>query len=346
MRRYLIYLLKTKWLQTLILGLIVGLFFMIYLISFSGEFYVDYGTQEMIEYPSALIAYAVLVIMLGIVIVFLRFASLRNPKEVDLYYAIPFSRKKLLLTHYIFGLAQILMAGSIAFFMGFLYFVMYTHGSYREGYVILYYVSGLLYSGFAFTLFSAVFLRAKTVVDGIVFVILLNVMLFVCSLFFMQFEIMPDFAVIPYYGMHVLTVVTLNASIPAGTVLDLLQPSISEWWSFGINMGLYYALAGLAFFLTYRHIHIEKTESIGDISTDAVGYRLMIPCIILFGTIYFYQDTGNLFYVLALFLLMSGFIGYFIMRRSFKLHWIDVILVLLPFFTSILFIMIVEHFSS
>jgi hypothetical protein len=72
-----------------------------------------------------------------VVIVIFRFSSLRNAKEVDLYYALPISKQKLFLAHYLYGLLQAVFVWTILYFFSLLTVVLKTNGGYQEGWLIL-----------------------------------------------------------------------------------------------------------------------------------------------------------------------------------------------------------------
>jgi acetoin utilization transport system permease protein len=99
MKAYFNYLVKTKWLQTVVLALIPTFIFALFLILNN----VTYSFQNSNRLPDDFSLSVIFISVVLIVIVVFRFSSLRNPKEVDLYYALPISRKKLFLTHSLFG---------------------------------------------------------------------------------------------------------------------------------------------------------------------------------------------------------------------------------------------------
>ncbi|RJX27281.1 MAG: hypothetical protein C4537_00980 [Acholeplasma sp.] len=340
MKKYFRYLIETKWLQTVIIAGITAILFMIILAIFSNDFL---RNNFPLNYPGVFGVSGILLFVVSIIVVFFRFSALRNQKEVDLYYGLPMSRKDLYATQYLFGLVQILFISFVVFLFGFIELIALSSAGYYEAFFLLYYLMTVVYLVIVYTLTTFVFIKANTIVDGIIFVILVNILLLFVSLFIMrlnQYMLMDRiaFVVSPYYSQSILARILFTQATPNATDV-VLEPF--EWIFILINSLVYTVLSWGAIIYVKKTIGTEKVEHIGDISNNLFGYVGMIPLIIFFGVVGTdFMGTISIFFK-SMFLI-AGFMGLFVYRRGVKITLKDSALVIIPWVLGIIFSVIIH----
>ncbi len=340
MKKYFRFLVETKWLQTAIMSGITAILFMIILAIFSDDFL---RNNFPLNYPGVFGVSGILLFVVSIIVVFFRFSALRNQKEVDLYYGLPISRKDLYATQYLFGLVQILVISFVVFLFGFIELIALSSAGYYEGFFLLYYLMTVVYLVIVYTLMTYVFIKANTIVDGIIFVILINILMLFVSLFIMrlnQYTLMDRmaFVVSPYYSQSLLARILFAQATPNATYVVLLP---FEWIFILTNSLVYGLLSWGAIIDVKKRIGAEKVEHIGDISSHRFGYVSMIPLIIFFGVIGTdFMGTISIFFK-AMFII-AGFLGLFVYRRGVKITLKDSALVMIPWALGILFTLILR----
>jgi hypothetical protein len=269
-----------------------------------------------------------------VVIVIFRFSSLRNAKEVDLYYALPISKQKLFLAHYLYGLLQAVFVWTILYFFSLLTVVLKTNGGYQEGWLILIYFIVLFYLVILYSITVFVFLRANTIFDGIAFIILFNVLFIFIPLFFsttiLDTELMLNhpFFLNPFYSVTELSRWMTEFS---NIMNSQTYNSIIRATPFVIANSLIFLILGVVMFLfDYRKIDETKTEYIGQLSSSKLGYRFYIPAILVTSIPNIFYLGSAVTYVLLIILISAGFIGFFIYKRGLKITWVDAGYVLIP----------------
>ncbi len=341
MKKYFTYLIETKWLQTVIIAAITSIIFMITLAIFSDDFL---RNNFPLNYPGVFGVSGILLFIVTIIVVFFRFSALRNQKEVDLYYGLPMSRKDLYTTQYIFGLAQIFVISFLVFLLGFIELIALSSGGYYEGYFILYYVITVFYLAIVYTLSTFIFIQANTIVDGIIFVILINLLLLFISLFIMRlndYRLLDRlaFVISPYYSQSILARLLFVGAVPNARDA-VLEPH--EWIYIVLNSLTYVAMSYGAILYVRKTIEHEKIEKIGEISSSRWGYVGMIPLIIFFGVIGTdFMGTISIFFKTMF--LIAGFVGLFVYRRGIKISLKDSALVVLPWIIGILWTVIFHY---
>lgn len=337
MKAYFNYLIKTKWLQTIVMTIIPTLIFVL-VIALSRQSYLHPGGY--INHNDFSVSVVFIMIVLHVIVVF-RFASLRNPKEVDLYYALPISRKRLYLTHLLFGFVQLLFVWTIMFLLGLATFVIMSKGFYNEGFLLLLYFVIIFYLAIIYSIISFVFLKANTIFDGITFIILFHILFLFMSLFLESGGYITRFAVNPFYSTQKFTAFFLSLTTPApsGYIYDQFIKSIPL---IIYNTLFFMGFSIFSFFYDYKNIEKEKTEKIGQISDNKFGYRLYIPTIIVFAIAsIFFVGTVVTYLLIAIFM-SAGFIGIFIFRRTAKIKLFDLGYVLIPTIIGIILGLIIN----
>ncbi|MBU1020256.1 MAG: hypothetical protein KJ847_03510 [Firmicutes bacterium] len=321
MKTYFNYLTKTKWLQTIVMALIPTFIFVLILILSSRTYPPANSSRFSNDFGISVIFISIVLI----VIVIFRFSSLRNPKEVDLYYALPISRKKLYLVHSLFGFVQLLIVWTIMFLFGFITLLILSQGYYREGFFFLLYFIVIFYLAILYSITSFVFLRANTIFDGIAFILLFHTLFLFVSLFlsYNLIGILMEFGMNPFFSLGTWTtyLLTMTAHSPSTFATEYFVRTLP---SVITNTLVFMGLAIFCYIYNYKMIELEKTENIGQISDSKFGYRLYIPLCIIFGVSTVSLFGGIIIWLLNSILLTAGFIGFFIFRRTAKIKLIDV----------------------
>ena len=341
MKNYLIYLIKTKWLQSLIMAFLPTLIFVIQILSTINR-YLPSNSQFNPYYrtPTIFITSLVFIMIIVPIVVIFRFYIFRNSKDVDLYYSLPISRKRLLLTQQLFGFLQLVFIWTVMYFSGLIMFTILTNGYYVTSLLILIYFVVIFYIAIIYGITSFLFLRGNTVVDGIAFIIILNTAFVFISTFlshqiFRYVGLTEAFSFNPYFSVGKIVSYLIHYAKPNqedqfygynSTTLSLII----------INTIMFLSMSIGGILLNVKFIIKEKTEQIGRISTSIFGYVSLIPINLFFAIGGLYFSFNNITILAISVLVTAGFIGFFIMRRSVRLKWMDIILVIAPIILAIL----------
>lgn len=329
MKKYFKYLFQFNWLQTTVLITFSTLLFCFIIFSKSDQLHTQMYLDDF-SFPTFLMFF------ISVIIIIQRFADLKNEHQMDLFYSLPISRRKLFLTHFLYGLLQVVLIYTIMFFAG-LFVLMLITIRFHFGYVMLIYFSNLPVILISYLLFTTIFLRANHKTDGMIYIGLWLVVLMLLGMILFEFFDIESSILQPYYG-----IIHIN---------DYLEKKIAHEILHGVNVYLYnsrtivlyfvhtvcyFVLAILAGSLTLLFLPKEKNEQIGRISKSKFGYVFLIPCMMLFSTWIFpfsVYSTGNFLYGSSI--LIAGFVLSFIYRKGVKLRLIDLLLVVIPFLIGI-----------
>jgi ABC-type transport system involved in multi-copper enzyme maturation permease subunit len=343
MKTYLNYIIHKKWLQTIVMTMIPTLIMVLILTSSN---YTRFSAQ--LRAPRDLLVSILFIMIVMIVIVIFRFSSLRNTKEVDLYYALPISKQRLFLAHYLYGLLQAIFVWTILYFFSLLTVVLKTNGGYQESWLILIYFIVLFYLVILYSITVFVFLRANTIFDGIAFIILFNVLFLFIPLFFsttiLDTEPMLNHPLFlnPFYSVTEISGWMTELS----NIMDsYVHKGMIESVPFVITNSLIFLTLGVVMFLyDYHKIDETKTEYIGQISNSKLGYKFYIPAILVTSIPNMFYLGSAVTYVLLIILISAGFIGFFIYKRGLKITWVDAGYVLIPTLVGMIIGVLVNGF--
>lgn len=341
MKQYFRYLLKTQLLQSLVLTLIPTVLFFTYLVIYYR------ANTYFLRPPFAWFTPLVFLMILIHLVVIFRFSTLKSPKDVDVYYALPITKKKLFLTHYAFGLAQLVFAYTVLFFVSFFTFIWVSNGVYLEGYLLLLYPAGIVFTCLLYTLLSYVFIQANTWLDGIIFIALFHLTLvFIPSAaVILYYPFLGDtypFLVNPFFGLFTLAngLILLSnpqnySSYPASSHLFVNGTLLL---SFFLHVVLYLGVITWIATWFFHTIEKKKVEHIGQISTAYLGYRSYLPLSILLSTAISIKigDYSQLYLIFITFIISAGYIGFVMYRRSLTLHRFDIAVILIPLILGVI----------
>ncbi|MCD4827712.1 MAG: hypothetical protein K8Q99_08045 [Acholeplasmataceae bacterium] len=336
MKLYLKYLLSKKLLQTIVMAMIPSFILIITLLSSS----LDRNNYGMVSYDDPLIFNLSVVLMMIIVtiIVIFRFGSLRNEKEVDLFYALPISRKDLFLSHYLFGLLQAVIVWTSIFLLGLIALNVRYPFIYQFKYFLFLYMLVILFILIIYTLSTFAFLRAKNIIDGIAFIILFQ--LFFLSLSFafnvsLYVGFSSSFIFNPFYALSLISTSLMRGAGLGNSGYGIVTGS--DWIMIIINLIIFISLGICMFIYDLKNIESQKTEYIGSISSSKLGYLFYIPSLLFLLTLSTFNLIGLTSYLMFVILMSAGFIGFFIYRRSVKIKPKDLIFIFVPMFAAIIF---------
>ncbi len=321
MKTYLNFLMKTKWLQTTVMALIPTFIFVLILV-ISG---LKYTQIQSMTFISNFTTSVIFIVVVSFVIVVFRFASLRNPKETDLYYALPIPRKTIYLTHMLFGLIQLLIVWTAMFILGLLSVILLASELYNFGFLIALYFIVIFYSIVLYGISSFLFLRANTIFDGIAFMILFHVLFLFFSLFMVsiQLNVYSIFSFNPFYSLSLFTSYCIYGAAQNTTsfLFAFFQNSMP---SLIANTVFFMLFSIFCYLYDYLNIEKVKTEKIGQLSDSLFGYKTYIPLTIIFAIPSMFYIQMIIIWLLVGVFVSAGFIGFFIYRRSAKIKLIDV----------------------
>jgi len=348
MKKYLLYLIKTKWLQTLITAFIPTLIFIITIMMTITRYYNtnNYSHNNIYRAPTVFNTALVFMMIIIPIIVIIRMSIFRNSKDVDLYYSLPISRKNLLITQLLFGFIQLVFIWSFMFLTGLLVFTILSNGYFYTGILLLAYLIVIGYMFILYGITSFLFLRGNTLVDGIAFIVIFNTACLFVSWFFAMsifryFGLSDVFVFNSYFSVALIFNHLIQHSLPNQNIVNevINQGNIGSVIN---NTFSYTILAVTGYLLNYKFIINEKTENIGRLSISKFGYVSLIPINLFFGMASINSVTRDVSWIAISVLASAGFIGFIIMRRSVRLKWIDIALVVIPIILGIITMNLVQ----
>ena len=250
---------------------------------------------------------------------------MKNKRNADLIQSLPVSRSKMAIAHYVSGAFQIFAvytAGYITMVLKVLTSENVRFIQHKEMLFVCYFA--LLGVGIGlYSIFMAVFNSANTAIDGCLFIGAWSILpaLFLIALgdfdgatggafglsvlekIFVSGEyLLPHSALVVYDNFH---------SILVGDKTFTRYAEAAVAWSV---VGI---ICAAVYFYSFTK---KRTEEIGDISSTAFGYKVLLPIGVFSMTQAFDEELTCL--ILAA---LIGVVGYMIYRRSFKIRKPDII---------------------
>ncbi|MBE5818772.1 MAG: hypothetical protein E7312_06925 [Clostridiales bacterium] len=112
------------------------------------------------------------VVIMSLVTPILEFYSFNNKRNLDTLFALPISKSKMILAHYLNGAVQIFVAFTVMYLIWLFSYVFASYTELHVGYSYLAYPVILLSALGIYTIFSFIFIRANTTADGFAFIFL------------------------------------------------------------------------------------------------------------------------------------------------------------------------------
>lgn len=285
------------------------------------------GSYSTVQVPVNTLVHipAITLCVLCFIVPAMQFSYRMKRRSVDLWYALPVKREKLVLARVLGGLALVFVPYAVSYAAGVTVIACSENLFEMQMYVPLFFASlpmGVLLFGVNSFLFS----RANTAGDGIVFM-LLGAFALAMPMAFADAWLWQS---VPNEIDDLLHYITFG---PAAEMFMLFGPAIR---GAGTNVpGLWIAcvLAAIegcaAYFGLFYTARSHRAESAGQISDSPSGYKVLLPWYLFFG-IATASVQGGIALTAApiaeyLFLLILAFVGYFVYRRSFRLKLCDLI---------------------
>lgn len=306
-KKYFLYRFKSSWLQLI---LIVAMSVIIMMASRSE---LDYYEKMKLNSINTV------VVWLCFFVPILELSLFKNRRNMDTILSLPISRKKIALAHLLNGYIQIALPLTVCTIISLILLNSPTAENYPWQ-VILNYVILLPVTALVYGVFSFIFMKANTVVDGVI-----TQALSILSIFLAGGAL--KHIIVEGLGIEI--------NFIDYSVFVLFSPInlLGDWLFLEHTMELYeiigfitICLLGLVAILGYFKAFAEqKPERIGGISDSIIGYRLLIPVYAFSLSL-----TG-----LDWFILLSAFIGYTIFRRGVKFKKGDIICMALVFMLQV-----------
>ena len=275
----------------------------------------------------------ILLIVLVYVIPMMELSRFKNRRNLDTLYFFPLSRTKLALVHYLVGILQFLAAYTLSF--GVVAFRIIEISLLYQSFLIPCYLGMLFSSLLVYTFVCYLFSSENTVFDGVVtslWWIALPTLVYLIpqtihsSLDFGE----PSGFWYVLFGPMILFGEVFASCFESGASAtgDAIDYFKEEWYM----LLIWTALAGLAFFLYLRTFQKKGAEKAGAPSSSPVGLQFLIPA---WGYLGFWFVLQLDSVILIFMTILSILIGYFILRRSFKLKKKDLICTALTIFLAL-----------
>lgn len=294
-----------------------------------------------------------ILIALGIICVLVpiyMFAYKMNKRSVDMYYSLPISRTKIAAVHFIVGLAYVLAAYTLGYFLGFAVVAVKVKHLYLVNYLFLY-LATLIPAFTLYALSAFFYTRANTIVDGVIFIVSGVFALFVAvTILNHLIEIAaPKAVLIDAEGFLIWQ--------PLNTIGNFFRNAIkygitetsyswtfdpgSPWYEYSVcalvgailmTAGAVGATCGML--LTEKNC---KAENCGQISNSIFGYKVAIPLY----TVALFMMLGNEILLLCIFA-FAAFVATVVYRRTIKIGKNQAILFAIYIVVAFVFAMLVN----
>lgn len=331
MKGYIKYLFKTNFLQTLVLTILPTMLIAV-IIGFSGPYRYEAITGQ-IGYRSASVFGAIIILtfIISVIVIILRFAKYKNQKQLDLQYSLPISKDKFIISETIFGFIQIFISYFVMFLTGLLIFSLMTKGEYKTGYFLLVFLVSLIYILITYLVYIFIFLRANSVIDGIVFIgswlLILTLVSNVINInLTLTKQDLSPFAFLPYYPIDMINSILIDKANPKPDY-DLLLNN-SQIIIMSVNSFVYFIFAVGGTLLNKKIMKKDKTELVGQVSESLIGYKVFLPILIalMSWSLFDVKSSENIIYVVIVFIF--GFVMTVLYRKQIRIRKVDFLIII------------------
>ena len=299
-------------------------------------------TGEIIERAqnSPITYYTVASLILVTIIPLFEFSFKMKKVSVDEFYKFPIRREKLYLVKFIIGLMEVLIPMTILFIYTFVDIAISEHLFNIGAYLLFYFLSiPVLFA--TYSLITFIYAKCNTIHDGIINVVMIQFLFVAISWVIFEFFNLRD--VCAYGDINYPYQLSIGCSnhfelFFAYSPICILSDKCSNYMLgdpfFGsallgsdiieiVSMIFFFIIGIVSFVLLITNLKNDKSENSMDISNSWFSYKVMIPIFISTLTILSCSNGDTL--ILLLIIAISGYIGYAIYRRNFKIKWCDVI---------------------
>lgn len=346
MRKLLSYYIKKRSNVIIITSLILLTIVFVYLIDARfvwqrdvwNEYTQSYDTVKMAQ-NSPFPMLAIFAIILSTIVPIFEFYYKMRKINVDQFHALPIKREKIYLTKYIIGLAEILIPLTLCFILSFILIVIKPH-IFEMSYFFLYYISLVAGVIVLFTSVSFIYTRCNTFFDGIINILLYSIILvpvasIIINLFDVKYNTFGDstwyFLQSPITRIEVLFEELFEGDKPSVFTSDYLT---------FIIFGVFGIVSFVLFILLNKK---EKSENSMQISNSIFAYKLTLPVYIISLLAISLDGSSPILMVLVI---IFGYLGHVIYKRSFKLTKYDYISLFVYASTGILLGLLTEYINT
>lgn len=306
------------------------------------------GSYSTVQVPVNTLVHipAITLCVLCFIVPAMQFSYRMKRRSVDLWYALPIKREKLVLTRVLGGLALVFVPYAVSYAAGVTVIACSENLFEMQMYVPLFFASlpmGMLLFGVNSFLFS----RANTAGDGTVFM-LLGAFALAMPMAFADAWLWQS---VPNEIDDLLHYITFGSAAEMfmlfGPAIRGVSTNIPGLWLGCVLAAIEGCAAYFGLFYTARS---HRAESAGQISNSPFGYKVLLPWYLFFG-IATASVEGGIAMTAApiaeyLFMLILAFVGYFVYRRSFRLKLYDIISIGGAFAGSLLLALICSWVSG
>ena len=250
-------------------------------------------------------------------------SALSRRRSLDLLFSFPVSRFRLALAHALSGWVQILIIYTVPFFLAWTVYIQIP-GWFKLGYLLPYYFLSLLIGLCMYAVFLFLFGEGNTWLDGIlfcglgIFVLAIVVSTLLDCIGWSAYDRFNPFSWFTVYSpINNLTVVyqwLMHHMRDSNYDARLAEKVMEYSYLFAI-----WAVLGVAALYGYFHrVMHKRAETAGGVSNSLFGYRMLIP---IYGYCYLFSSANEP--VLLVLVAVAFVAGYFLYRRSFRLHASD-----------------------
>lgn len=307
--RYLGYRMKDSALRTIVISAIS--FF--YATTFVDNIIYLYGDNQYVRFYTAFLTFYLIVLVFTIPI--LELSRFKNRRNLDTLYFFPLSRTKLALVHFISGFLQFIIAFTFAFSV--IALRIFQTPLLHSIFIIPFYFAILLACFMVYTVICYLFSTENIVFDGVSTVLLWTLTPLLPFLFLetIGISIEPEnfYLHLLYAPICFVNQIFANLFQSGFDNTDRILSYITGDWYMIL---LWVLLAGPVFFLYLRVFQKKGAEQAGTPSTSPVGLQFLIPA---WGYIGVFAILDSLSAISIFMIMLSIFVGYFVLRKSFKL---------------------------
>lgn len=325
MKRMLSYYAKKRWHIVLITSLILLAITFVYLIDadyvYDRELWDQYGNVISVQKTPQHSPFGLLssfaAILATIVPIFEFYYKMRKV-SVDQFHALPIKREKIYLAKYIVCLAEILIPLTLSFIASLILIVIKENIFHLE-YFIVFYLALVFVTIVLFTSISFVYTRCNTFFDGLINILAYSIILVpIVSIITMIFDIKYRFGDPSWFFLYspITRITVILDQLFEYGYLGGNEVKVMDY----ISLPIFIAFGVLSFILFIKLNKEEKSENSMQISKSRFAYKLTLPAYIIPLMAMSIESSSPILMVLVV---IFGYFGYVVYRRSFKLTKYD-----------------------
>lgn len=261
---------------------------------------------------------AVFAALLATIVPIFEFYFKMSKISIDQFYSLPIKKEKLYFSKYIISLLEIVIPITVSFITTYI-FLLIKPNIFDMKYFFIFYILLLLITIMLFTCIVFIYTRCNTFFDGLInilgySIVLVPIVAIVQKVFNLRYNHFGDWSFYFLYSpITRLTVILNELFINKFSTSDVF---ISDY----IIFHTFIILSIIAFVLFIKLNKNEKAENSMQISKSRFAYKFLLPTyIISLLALSVYSGSA----ILLILVIVGGYLGYVIYKRSFKLSKYD-----------------------